>query len=89
MGTIDPTRGPNGTVYVASDLASLGELALRNQQGTYVHELGNLLDARLNPKGKNGRNPGYVYGDDESEFDKDTGQQLEDCVFREGKWFPR
>ena len=89
FGTYDTNRGPRGTVFIASELATLPpDLAFLNQQRTYVHELGNVLDARLNPYGKNGRGQGYVYGDPNAEH-KDTGQQLEDCVYKEGKYGPR
>jgi hypothetical protein len=44
---------------------------------TYVHELGNILDLKLNPNG-NGR----TYGMSGNQTgDNDSGQVLEDCVF--------
>jgi hypothetical protein len=90
LGTIDPNQGPHGIVFIASDLATLPpDLAFLNQHRTYVHEPGNVLDARLNPEGKNGRDPGYVYGDQTNDVDKDTGQRLEDCVYGEGDFAPR
>jgi hypothetical protein len=55
----------------------------------YGHELANLLDYRLNPKGKNGRRPGQVYGSPSiidpatgKLTDPDTGQAMENCIKR-------
>ena len=53
---------------------------------TYGHELANLLDYRMNPKGKNGKPPGFVYGTPgidpttNRRRDADTGQAMEDCM---------
>jgi hypothetical protein len=46
---------------------------------TYAHELGNILDIRLNPNVSQARY-GRVYGDPNSAIDTDTGEAIEECV---------
>jgi hypothetical protein len=47
---------------------------------TYAHELGNLLDERLNTTG-NQDEFGRTYGNPKSAIDTDTGQAIEECLF--------
>ena len=56
---------------------------------TSGHELANLLDHRINPKGKYGRPPDQVYGSPSildpatgNPTDPDTGQAMENCMKR-------
>ena len=49
-------------------------------QVVFVHELGNILDAKLNPNGANGRDREHTYGKPRDPWDTDTGMALEKCV---------
>jgi RHS repeat-associated protein len=82
-GRNNPTAGPFGTAYVASDTVfhASGPNVLNAIMGTFAHELGNMLDERLNPPGTTDRDYGYTYGDPQDPFDHDTGAQIEECVF--------
>jgi hypothetical protein len=91
----DATRfGPNGTVYMASDLASYAAstviTAFELGQRTYVHEFGNLLSRRISADGSAktfGVSGGVPHaGDSSLRPDDDTGANLEKCVF--GNMYP-
>jgi RHS repeat-associated protein len=77
QGTSDPHKGPYGTVDIAKeDWQNPG--GWQDLQGTYVHELGNILADRYfhNPsRFGNKEGIGQVK-------DKDTGANLEMCVFK-------
>jgi RHS repeat-associated protein len=81
VGSNNPSCGPNGTTYIANTLCNKARNAMNAFWGTYVHELGNLLDEELNYHGQ----PGFsysTYGDPNSpDKDRDTGAALERCVF--------
>lgn len=78
-----PNLGPNGTVFVASDTIyhSGGTNGLNAIFGSFAHELGNILDEKMNPPGTTGQPYGRTYGDPNDPNDTDTGAQLEECVF--------
>ena len=93
VGTIDPPKnGKGGVVKIAEEFAvHYGPLSAYqlDVMMTYGHELANLLDHRINPKGKNGRLPGQVYGSPSiidpttgKRTDPDTGQAVENCMKR-------
>ena len=48
--------------------------------GTYAHELGNVLDIRLNPKAPQAQY-GRTYGNPKDAVDTDTGAAIERCIF--------
>ncbi|HXJ11516.1 MAG TPA: hypothetical protein VNH19_04525 [Candidatus Limnocylindrales bacterium] len=85
VGWNKPDLGPHGTVYVASNTIfdATGPNTLNAIFGTFAHELGNILDERMNPPGTtNGQPWGGTYGNPhEPNLDWDTGQQIEDCIF--------
>jgi len=74
-GYNDPDSWPHGTIYIASDLV---ESNTRNTQnaidGTYVHELSNILDSHLN-------GDQFTYGDPNHPLDTDTGAAVEIRMF--------
>jgi hypothetical protein len=82
VGTIDiPQKGKAGAIKIAEEIAvHYGPLSAYEFETliTYAHELANLLDYRRNPKGKDGKQPGFVYGKPGS--DPDTGQAVEECM---------
>jgi hypothetical protein len=70
----------NGVILIASELFYQNRPAAVMR--TYVHELGNMLDLQLNPMSSPTLRGQFLnYGDENHQLDKDTGQQLEDCVF--------
>jgi hypothetical protein len=74
-------RGRYGTVYVASEVFNSNTSNTLNAiYGTFAHELGNMLDARLNP---NVSQEKYMrnYGNPNDPVDTDTGAALERCLF--------
>jgi hypothetical protein len=78
----DENRGPNGTVWIANDLGAVygssnNEISSQydQYQRTYVHELGNKLSREISQNGS-----ARTFGDPKSS-DKDTGYQLEKCVY--------
>ena len=80
--TGDEKSGNNGRIWIANNLKeaikrlNLKISLLRLQQRTYIHELGNLLSRKISPDGS-----GTTFGDPNNSVDKDTGYQLEECVF--------
>ena len=78
-----PNSGPKGTVFVSSNMFWSNEPNVMNAiYGTYAHELGNILDANLNPPGTSGQPYERTYGNpQEPEGDPDTGAQVEICLF--------
>lgn len=92
-GINEPTLGKNGTVYIAADtLNSKGSNALKAIYGTYAHEKGNILDAKINNptggiQGGHGRPYEQTYGDpnransNTNDKDTDTGSAIERCIF--------
>jgi hypothetical protein len=48
--------------------------------GTYAHELGNILDRRLNPN-QTPEKRGRTYGNEKDPHDTDTGAAIEKCIF--------
>ncbi len=91
VGTIiPPEKGKGGGIrisewgaFVYGTNAADNDLVLI----VYGHELANFLDYRINPKGKNGKPPGQVYGKPSTidpitnhQTDPDTGQAMEDCI---------
>jgi RHS repeat-associated protein len=93
VGTIDPPKkGKGGGIYISEGIAYFyGTNAANNAEAliTYGHELAVLLDYRINPKGKNGKPPGQIYGKPSTidpitnnPTDPDTGQAMEDCIGR-------
>ena len=76
-------KGPNGTAYMASDsiFHSTGPNAANAIAGTFIHELGNILDAKVNPTGVSGKHYESTYGNPHDPEDIDTGAALERCVF--------
>lgn len=80
-GSSRPFRGRHGTVYVASEVFTGNTPNTLNAiYGTYVHELGNVLDIRLNPNVPQAQY-GRTYGNPTDPDDTDTGAALERCVF--------
>src|SRR5207248_11247957 len=80
MGWNAPKKGKNGTVYIASEIyKSQVPYAGMAIAGIFVHELGNILDAELNPS-NDGKYEAH-YGNKNSTFDKDTGFAFQLCVF--------
>jgi RHS repeat-associated protein len=81
VGSSAPFKGAHGTVYVASGVFNGNTPNTLNAiYGTYAHELGNILDIRLNrhvSQAKYGRN----YGNPKDPQDTDTGAALEKCIF--------
>jgi RHS repeat-associated protein len=70
-----PSSGPYGTVYIASDIFyGSTPNTLNAIYGTYVHELGNILNYTLNGSER-------TYGNPSDPTDTDTGSALEKCVF--------
>jgi hypothetical protein len=79
-GWNQPFQGALGTAFVASEVYRRpGDDGLDLIDQTFVRELGNILDERLNPDRTDSRY-GRHYGDP-SKTDTDTGQTFEDCVF--------
>ena len=77
------SRGPNDTVLIAAELINGNSPNTLNAIfGTYVHELGNILDIRLNPNVP-AQDYGRIFGDhvNPPNGDTDTGANLERCVF--------
>jgi RHS repeat-associated protein len=94
VGTIDPPRdGKGGAIKISEGAAYYYGTNSANDALVliiYAHELAVLLDFRINPKGKNGRPPGQVYGNPSKidpitrrATDPDTGQTMEDCIKRQ------
>ena len=78
-GSNNPRRGRYGTVYVASELyGSTGANVQNAVYGTFAHELGNILDAHLNPAAANYE---ANYGNPTDPVDSDTGAAVERCLF--------
>jgi hypothetical protein len=76
-GESAPFKGPHGVVYFSTEAYNLPTNNPNFLPGTYVHELGNILDIR------NGGD-GYAHGDPNpqtNQGDPDTGAKLERCVF--------
>jgi hypothetical protein len=79
-GAPDAGRGDNGTAIIAKEVFEGGHI--KAVYGTYAHELGNILDIKLNPSGANGRTIGRTYGDHSGRVrDTDTGSAIERCIF--------
>ena len=80
-GTNNPNRGKYGTVYVASEVYTSQEsyagLAIA---GAFVHELGNILDAKIFPTDQDGKYESH-HGNKDSKWDIDTGAAFQLCVF--------
>lgn len=77
-----PGEGRSGKVYVSKEFSeSTGSNALNAIYGSYAHELGNILDAKINPSGTRTRPYQNVYGDKDDPTDKDTGAAVERCIF--------
>ena len=77
------SRGPNGTVLIAAELVNGNTPNTLNAIfGTYVHELANILDIRLNPDVP-AVDLGRIFGDhiNPPDGDTDTGANIERCVF--------
>lgn len=77
------SRGPNGTVLIAAELINGNTPNTLNAIfGTYVHELANILDIRLNPDVP-AVDLGRIFGDHRNppDGDTDTGANIERCVF--------
>ena len=81
-GTVDPVKGPNGTVLIASEkFNDLGYTA-DNFARAFFHELGNILSYKISGNY-------YDYGDPTGDasikngrpWDKDTGAVMENCIF--------
>lgn len=84
-GLPDPNKGPNGTIYIASDFwASYMNRAPSRFCPLYFHELGNILSYRLTSL-KYPPPPSYVkYGNPNGigeAKDTDTGAKLQLCIF--------
>ncbi len=80
-GNNNPTRGRHGTAYVPTEVfTSNTPNSLNAIYGTFVHETGNILDARLNPH-SSAANYEANYGNPTDVVDTDTGAALERCVF--------
>jgi hypothetical protein len=67
VGTVrPPAKRDGGAVKIAYEKAEYYGFGFGDNDSvvmiTYGHELANLLDYRINPKGKNGKAPGFVYG---------------------------
>jgi hypothetical protein len=82
---VPPKKGKGGAIKIAYEYAQFygaGVSGIANNDAevmmTYGHELAVLLDMRKNPKGKNGKAAGFVYG--RPGVDPDTGQAMEDCM---------
>ncbi|HEX3250603.1 MAG TPA: DUF4214 domain-containing protein [Pyrinomonadaceae bacterium] len=93
VGTIEPPKkGKGGAIYISEGTASFyGTNAANDAEAlmTYGHELAVLLDYRINPKGKDGKPAGQVYGTPSvidpftnRPTDPDTGQAMENCIKR-------
>jgi hypothetical protein len=70
----DPSTGQYGTVYIGSEYFSQGTDVF--VFATYAHELGNILDYNLTQNKKED-----THGNPNDPIDKDTGSQVERCVF--------
>jgi hypothetical protein len=70
-------------VYVSSEtFYSNGPNVTNAIFGTFAHELANILDEKDNPPGTTGGQAwGYTYGDPNDPRDKDTGAQVEECMY--------
>lgn len=82
--TFDEKLGPNGTIYFKKEYAETG--ALGNFAVSYIHELGNVLSAKLSngDPNKYGKPGGILYKTSQGDvYDKDTGARLESCVGKE------
>ena len=75
--------GPNGTVYISSEIFySNGANATNAIFGSYAHELANILDEKDNlPGTTGGQGWGRTYGGPHDPQDKDTGAQVEECMY--------
>jgi len=92
VGTIiPPKKGKGGGIEIAEENAYIYGFGGANDELVmmiYGHELANLLDMRMNPKGKNGKRAGEVYGRPGAApapgepHDPDSGQAMEDCMTR-------
>ncbi len=84
-GNNDPGFGKNGKVFVSQEVYTSRGANVRNAVfGTYAHEVGNILDAKINPNPPNyesnypNANPvDPVTG----VLDGDAGANVERCVF--------
>jgi len=77
----NPWLGRFGTVYVSSEEFNATTANTLNAiYGSYVHESGNILDARLNPYSPQGQYE-HNYGNPHDPNDTDTGAALKTCVF--------
>jgi len=75
-GSSQPFSGPHGRVLIASEAWSMQSPEFLFS--LYAHELGNILDIRLNP---DSANRGYTYGFPNDPEDKDTGNAIDRCMF--------
>lgn len=81
IGSSRPFQGRNGTVLIASGVFNGNTPnTLKAIYGTFVHELGNIRDIRLNPSVPQAQY-GRTYGNPSDPVDTDTGAALENCVF--------
>lgn len=81
-GFNDPNSGKYGRAYVASEVFKSQEpYAGMAIAGTFVHELGNILDEKLYPPTNGDGKYGSHHGKSDSNWDKDTGAAFEKCVF--------
>jgi len=89
---VPPKKGNGGAIEISEGQAYFYGTNAANDAiilMTYGHELANLLDYRINPKGKNGKRPGQVYGSPSIidpitgyPTDPDSGQAMENCMKR-------
>jgi hypothetical protein len=77
-GTTDYSAGPYGTILIAWDHFS-GSDTSESIMGTFIHELGNLLDYQINGVTYDGKFMRH-YGNPNDTWDTDTGYQFEQCV---------
>ena len=78
--------GPTDTIYIARDVFNGNTPNTKNAIfGTYAHELGVILDIKLNPSPPPGT-LGMTYGDPNDPEDKDTGAAIEKCLFGSLHW---
>ena len=78
--------GPTDTIYIARDVFNGNTPNTMNAIfGTYAHELGIILDIKLNPSPPPGT-LGFTYGDPNDPEDKDTGAAIEKCLFGSLQW---
>jgi RHS repeat-associated protein len=87
VGLPQPNEGPNGTIYIATDIISIpagGQGSVLQPYRTYAHELTNILDAKVFGTGSGwgrhwGMNPPPFAA--EGDNDRDSGAAVEFILF--------